>query len=488
MTDQTPDVVDVPSRDVSVADLTPARVEHGALVRPAASVPEVYDAFSEYQELVDHITNADDYQTIQGKRFPKRSALRKLGTAFGVSYAIVERTITRDDDFRVVGAEFVVRATAPGGRFSDGWGSCDVREKCDRHYPDCVTTIDPEKPNRKLCTRHCGGAEGGCDGRKHFSKPEHDIPATAETRAKNRAASELFAMGQVSAEEVDRQDVSVRQATRDDVASIQQAAKRLKDAGGNPGTWPGNIMGVAVLEDDGTGTLYPPITSAEARALVERLESAHVALTGAAKINDAPTIAEGSESGEASASTDAADASPSAAPSAPSAAAEDTVEGPAPSTAGPAGQADDAPAPSDEAPAPESGSQSPAPGGSPIRKGQQNQIGALATQLELDRDTRLAILGFVAQRPIPTMTDLTENEAAWAISGLKLVQRGALEWDGTIEWERGPGALLIKDQTDGMVDDPAVLPGAAWLRDFCEHHGLAFELEAEEADDQGALL
>lgn len=39
---------------------------------------------------------------------------------------------------------------ARGGRFSDGWGSCERREK-------------------------------------RFLKPNHDIPSTAETRAKNRA-------------------------------------------------------------------------------------------------------------------------------------------------------------------------------------------------------------------------------------------------------------------------------------------------------------
>lgn len=37
-----------------------------------------------------------------------------------------------------------------GGRFSDGWGSCERREK-------------------------------------RFLKPNHDIPSTAETRAKNKA-------------------------------------------------------------------------------------------------------------------------------------------------------------------------------------------------------------------------------------------------------------------------------------------------------------
>ena len=44
-----------------------------------------------------------------------------------------------------------------GGRFSDGWGSCERREK-------------------------------------RFSKPNHDIPSTAETRAKNKACQVNFSL------------------------------------------------------------------------------------------------------------------------------------------------------------------------------------------------------------------------------------------------------------------------------------------------------
>ena len=57
----------------------------------------------------------------------------------------------------VISARFVIRAILPSGRFADGWGSCSR-------------------------------------GEKSFSKPNHDIPATAETRAKNRACQDLFGM------------------------------------------------------------------------------------------------------------------------------------------------------------------------------------------------------------------------------------------------------------------------------------------------------
>jgi hypothetical protein len=38
-------------------------------------------------------------------------------------------------------------------------------------------------------------SSGGCDSlEKRYSKPNHDIPATAETRAKNRACADLLGM------------------------------------------------------------------------------------------------------------------------------------------------------------------------------------------------------------------------------------------------------------------------------------------------------
>ncbi|BBH06113.1 hypothetical protein Prudu_017672 [Prunus dulcis] len=46
-----------------------------------------------------------------------------------------------------------------GGRFSDGWGACDRREK-------------------------------------KFNKPNHDIPSTAETRAKSKASQDLLGIGE----------------------------------------------------------------------------------------------------------------------------------------------------------------------------------------------------------------------------------------------------------------------------------------------------
>jgi hypothetical protein len=189
------EIIDVtPVNDPNVAAL--AVVEHtDALVRPAAANDQIEQAFRDYQNLSKRLLVASDYQEIQGKRFPKRSAWRKLAVAFGVTFEIVDRVHDRDDKQRILRSEFIVRAQAPNGRFSDGWGACSAFERC----------CDASCRRRH---QHCPGKDGkDCDGRSHFSHAEHDIPATAETRAKNRAAADLFGMGEVSAEEITDRDV-----------------------------------------------------------------------------------------------------------------------------------------------------------------------------------------------------------------------------------------------------------------------------------------
>jgi len=154
-----------------------------ALVQPSGSNSDIVGAMHDYQELCRALLNDGDFQTIQGKQFRKRSAWRKLAVAYGVSFEIVDRSLFWDDDGNLKSAEFIVRATAPNGRFADGWGACHVGE------------------------RNAG------------RKAMHDIPATAETRAKNRAAADLFGMGEVSAEEIDRNAMTATRVTVTELAN-----------------------------------------------------------------------------------------------------------------------------------------------------------------------------------------------------------------------------------------------------------------------------
>jgi len=142
-----------------------AVVEPSALVLPAVNAVAMKAAMKAYTELCEAVLVPSDYQQISGKTFKKRSAWQKLATAFSVSTEIVSRTVHTDEDGRVIRAEFTIRATAPNGRHEDGYGAASLRERT-------------------------------------FTKPDHDIPATAETRARNRACANLFAFGELTAEEM----------------------------------------------------------------------------------------------------------------------------------------------------------------------------------------------------------------------------------------------------------------------------------------------
>ena len=118
-----------------------------------------------YQAITERIINNTDYMMIKGKRFKKKSAWRKYAKAFNISTEIIREDIIKSDKGLVKEATFVIRATLPDGRFADGWGNCSIYEK--------------ERAHRN-----------------------HDIPATAATRATNRAISDIIGSGDVSSNEI----------------------------------------------------------------------------------------------------------------------------------------------------------------------------------------------------------------------------------------------------------------------------------------------
>ena len=154
------------------------------------SVAHAVQQMREYQELTQQLLEPSDYQMIGGKKFKKKSAWRKYGRAFNISDQVVSEEIQRSDDGFPVFARIRVRAMSAGGRSAEADHECHVSEKC------CPAA------RASACEKRHDHCPGGCDGRVHWSHPG-DIPATATTRAKNRAISDLIGAGEVSAEELD---------------------------------------------------------------------------------------------------------------------------------------------------------------------------------------------------------------------------------------------------------------------------------------------
>jgi hypothetical protein len=138
-------------------------------VLPLVSPEKAAEQWALFEALKAKLLSGEDYQTIAGKRFIKRSGFRKIAVYFGISDRLVreERADRNDNSFSW---RLVVEAFAPNGRSCIGVGACDSKER-------------------------------------KFAHTEHDVYATAHTRAKSRAISDLVAGGVVSAEEVSATDV-----------------------------------------------------------------------------------------------------------------------------------------------------------------------------------------------------------------------------------------------------------------------------------------
>ncbi len=161
--DPTPDETTTPI-DISSGALVPLSTTTD-IVRPAVSAQQAITAWNEFQDLKKAILQPSDLQRISGKDFMKKSAWRKFATFFNLNDKIVEEVQTPHQDGQGWTWKIKVECMAPNGRITEGVGMCSTSER-------------------------------------NFAHLEHDTHATAHTRAKNRAISDMVAAGEVSAEEV----------------------------------------------------------------------------------------------------------------------------------------------------------------------------------------------------------------------------------------------------------------------------------------------
>ena len=148
---------------MAVAVYEPQAVAVG-MVRPLAGAADAARAIAEYEALKRAIIQPGDVQKINGRDFLKKAFWRRVAACFGLSLELVSEQRGFDEGGHLF-YSVVYRAEAPNGRAMPGDGYCSTAE-----------------PGR--------GAW-----------PEHNVRATAHTRAKNRAISDLVGGGEVSAEE-----------------------------------------------------------------------------------------------------------------------------------------------------------------------------------------------------------------------------------------------------------------------------------------------
>lgn len=162
---------------VKNTDIVP---QQSSIVMPAVNGAEAVKAWKAYENLKSAIVDKkSDIQSIQGKDFLKKSYWRKVATFFNLTVNVVEER--HEQIGKTMVWHFTCEAVAPNGRKTIGTGSCDAFEKAELKNGSYMVNDRPAKPNSI-----------------------HNIRSTAETRAYNRAVSNLVGGGEVSAEEVDR--------------------------------------------------------------------------------------------------------------------------------------------------------------------------------------------------------------------------------------------------------------------------------------------
>jgi hypothetical protein len=194
----------VPDSDATVAPVQEAstqlvrRERRSEVLRPL-DPDTLLQSFEEYQGLLQRLLTNDDWQGRPNQlgSFVKKKGWRKIATAFDLDVTVIPgmSKIEREEDGSPIRAEVWIRAIAPSGRTMDGDGYCSVTEP----------RFAEAKGRQKL---------------------ENDLRATATTRAKNRAISDLIGMGDVSAEEVDATPTVVEQPHGTAVGEQQLASTR----------------------------------------------------------------------------------------------------------------------------------------------------------------------------------------------------------------------------------------------------------------------
>ena len=160
-------------------------------VQPLFTPEQAAEALRKFERLKKEVLVRDDYQTIAGKQYIKKSGFRRIALCFNLSDRIVEQERTDREDGTFTW-RIIVEARADNGRVCNGVAICDSAER-------------------------------------NFAHLEHDVYATAHTRAKNRAISDMVAGGVVSAEEMTNAPPERPKTKKKAQASIPAGKKALAE-------------------------------------------------------------------------------------------------------------------------------------------------------------------------------------------------------------------------------------------------------------------
>jgi hypothetical protein len=170
---------------------------------------EALTAYKELQRMLD-ASMPDQLMQLGDKTFRKKGFWRAVAVAFNIDVELVEERRESDGVFEDGRENFgylvTYRAKAPNGRSEPGDGACFAIEKAAKFK---CPHPEREGSTRTLHYPHdrCPDFDPNYQWRKRPAEASvHNVRSHAHTRAFNRAVSNLCGFGEVSAEEVERDE------------------------------------------------------------------------------------------------------------------------------------------------------------------------------------------------------------------------------------------------------------------------------------------
>lgn len=196
-TDEESEVIDADYSEVDEeqqSDL-PSTDEGVGIVKPVDNIDEVVEVYDQFEELKDKLLDFEnDVVKISGNPHIMKSGWRKIATAFNLDVEVTGTERSEGED--IIRYKVVARATAPNGKTITSSALCasnesnfmETLEKGGDWYADDDDVFKIDGKYRRL--------------KDKSAVNEHNLMTIAETRAKNRAISDLVGGGEVSAEEM----------------------------------------------------------------------------------------------------------------------------------------------------------------------------------------------------------------------------------------------------------------------------------------------
>lgn len=183
----------------------PASSPNNSLIQPVSEVDDVVRVYEKFEEIKEKLLDSSDTTSIGDGIHVNKSGWRKIATAFNVSTSEVEYQMIEDDD--VVRFRVKARATAPNGKSADGIAMCGSNESNFTQRIADGNTPEEEAENLASNPERLVRIDGAWRQLPQMNEVNHhNIYATAYTRAVNRAISDLVGGGEVSAEEMSKED------------------------------------------------------------------------------------------------------------------------------------------------------------------------------------------------------------------------------------------------------------------------------------------